>query len=268
MEAIPVETKQPEPIRSQRRPIGIISSINTNYIHLRNPWVIAAWSALFPGFGHIILGSYVKGFLLIGWEFLINTKAHINLGIMYSFLGQFDLASQALDVRWTLLYLVGWGFSIWGSYSLTVDLNKLTILGNREDSIIRPIGIGVMDINYIDKKQPWVAALLSMLYPGIGHLYTHRIPTSFFIIAMNIAIVYYSRILEGIQYSALGNFTQASAVLDPQWILFLPSLYGFSIYDSFVNTVEYNKLFEREQARFLKDNYQNPQFGSRLINAG
>ncbi len=259
-----MERKQPESIRNKRRPVGIVNSITTNYIHLRNPWVTALWSAMFPGFGYIIMGSYIKGFLLIAWEFLINTQAHINTAIMYTYLGQFDQARNVLHVRWTLLYLAVWVFSIWGSYSLTVDLNKLALLGIREDSIMLPVAIGAMDINFLDKRQPWVSVGLSLLSPGLGHLYTHRIPTSFFLLSLTIGTVYMSHILEAIQYTAVGAFSQATAVLDPQWFLFIPSLYGFAVYDSYVNTVEYNKLFEQEQARFLRDNYQNPKFSSRL----
>jgi hypothetical protein len=201
----------------------------------------------------------------MGWELLINTQAHINLAIMYSYLGKFDMAREVLDVRWTLLYLAVWAFSIWGSYSLTVDLNKLAILGAREDSTMVPISINSWDINFLDKRQPWVGVALSMLSPGLGHLYTHRIPTSFFLLSFAIATVYLSHVLQAVQYSAMGTFSLAKAIIDPHWLLFIPSIYGFAIYDCYVNCVEYNKLFEQEQARFLRDNYQNPKFSSRLI---
>ncbi|MEN6349221.1 MAG: hypothetical protein ABFD08_07470 [Syntrophomonas sp.] len=259
-----MEKKQPDSIRNKRRPIGVVNAVTVNFVHLRNPWVTALWSAFFPGFGHIILGSYIKGFLLIGWEFLINTQAHINLAIMYSYLGKYDMAREVLDARWTLLYLAVWAFSIWGSYSLTVDLNKLAVLGIREDSTMVPVNISSWDIDFLDKRQPWVAAMLSMLSPGLGHLYTHRIPTSFFLLSLTIGTVYFSHLLQALQYSAIGAFSQATGILDAEWFLFIPSIYGFAIYDSFVNTVEYNKLFEQEQARFLRDNYQNPRFSSQL----
>jgi len=260
-----MENKQPESIRNKRRPIGLVTDITVNFFHLRNPWVTAAWSALFPGFGFIKLGSYIKGFLLVAWEFLINSEAHINMAIMYSFQGQFDLARAVLDVRWTLLYLAVWVFSIWGSYALTVDLNKMAILGLRENSTMVPVSIGALDIGFLDKRHPWMAVGLSMMSPGLGHLYTHRIPTSFFLLIMTIATVYYSHLLEAIEYSFLGAFSLATGILDPQWLMFIPSLYGFAVHDSYVNTVEYNILFEQEQARFLRDNYQSPHFSSSLL---
>lgn len=106
-----------------------------------------------------------------------------------------------------------------------------------------------------------------MLSPGLGHLYTHRIPTSFLLLTLTIGTVYFSHLLQAVHYSSLGKFALATAVLDPHCLLFIPSLYGFAIFDSYVNTVEYNKLFEQEQSRFLRNNYQEPVFLSRLMNS-
>ncbi|WP_309228327.1 hypothetical protein [Virgibacillus saliphilus] len=53
---------------------------------------------------------------------------------------------------------------------------------------------------------------------------------------------------------------QATAVLQGEYLIMLPSIYGFSMYDAYVNTVENNKLFEKEQRRFLKQHYQHPDF--------
>lgn len=58
----------------------------------------------------------------------------------------------------------------------------------------------------------------------------------------------------------LGDFNRAKAILNAEWLLFLPSIYFFSIYDAYVNTVENNKLFEIEQRKFLRDLYQSPNF--------
>lgn len=89
---------------------------------------------------------------------------------------------------------------------------------------------------------------------------THRIPTGFFLLIWWIAIAYLSSMLQGIQYTALGLFEQAKAVVDPGWLIFMPSVYGFAAYDAYVNTSEYNRLFEKEQAAFIKQKYQNPAF--------
>jgi hypothetical protein len=149
-----VESKQLEPIRNQRRPKGAISPIATNTLHLKNPWVTAWWSAAFPGFGHIIMGNYVKGFLLVGWELLINVKAKINLCILFSFGGQFERARQIVDTRWLLLYTSVYVFAIWDSYRRTIDLNKMSILADREDSMVLPSKISFYEMNIMDKKHP------------------------------------------------------------------------------------------------------------------
>ena len=247
-------------IRNQRRPKGYVSSIATNFIHKRNPWITAWWSCAFPGFGHIILGSYVKGFLLITWELVINVGAKINLAIIYSFTGRFDLAKNILDKRWTLLYVGVFIYAIWDSYRSTVDLNKFSILADREHSPILPFKISSLEINYFDKRNPWVAAAWSILMPGTGHLYNHRLPTGFIVLVWWIMVSFFSHLLEAIQYTAIGAFSQAISVADPEWLLFMPSLYLFVIFDAYANTVEYNKLFEIEQAKFLVDNYQKAGF--------
>ena len=75
-----------------------------------------------------------------------------------------------------------------------------------------------------------------------------------------ITIGYVSGLYQAIEFTALGLFEQAKAVIDPEWFLFIPSILGFACYDAYVNTLEYNRLFEKEQAAFLKKNYQNPSF--------
>ena len=247
-------------IRNQRRPKGHISSIATNLIHRRNPYITASWSAAIPGFGQIATGSYIKGFLLVIWEIVINLQANINIAILYSFTGRFELAKQVLDKRWMLLYVPVYIYAIWDSYRSTVELNKYSIIADWEKSPIKPFKISTVEINYLDKRSPWLSATLSAFMPGSGHLYGHRLLTGFFILVWFIIITYCSHFLEAIHFSLTGAFGQATAIADPHWLLFLPSLYGFTIYDSYASTVEDNKLFEIEQSRFLKEIYQDGRF--------
>jgi hypothetical protein len=244
----------------QRRPKAAASSIATNFVHLRNPYVIAWWSAAFPGFGHVSLGNYVIGFLMFGWEMLVNTQANVNTGILYSFTGRYDMAKEIVNNRWLVLYAPVWVFCIWSSYRLSVDLNKLSILADRNHSPIDAAYMSFFEINILDKRSPWVSVLWTALSPGLGHLYTHRIPTGFFLLAWWIAMAYFSHLLQAAQYTALGLFDEATAVLDLEWILYLPSIMGFAIYDVYVNTVEYNRLFDGEQADYLRREYQAPDF--------
>jgi TM2 domain-containing membrane protein YozV len=243
-----------------RRQLAYVNSTGTTQMHLRHPLIIAWWSAAFPGFGHLLLSKFLRGFLLIGWEMFINTKAHINLAMFYTFSGQFNKAAEVLDVRWMSLYAPVYLYAIYDSYRTTVDLNHMYVLAKRENAYFPPFVIDFIEINYLDKRSPRIALLWSLLMPGMGQLYIHRIITAFFALCVWIGIVYQSHFLEGLQYTLLMDFTKATDVVDKQWILFLPSIYGFTLYDAYTNTVENNKLFDREQKNYLNANFQNNQF--------
>ncbi|MEN6388801.1 MAG: hypothetical protein ABFD04_00150 [Syntrophomonas sp.] len=255
-----MEKKQPESIRSKRRPIGLVSPLTINLLHLKNPWITAFWSGMFPGLGFLIMGSYIKGFLLIISAVTVSTMAHLNQAIVFGLTGQAELAKQVLDTRWLLVYVPVLVFAIWSSYQLSVDLNKYALLATREDSAIIPFKIDTWEIAFMDKRNPWIAAAFSALMPGLGHLYTHRVPTSFYLLTWWIGTGYLANFLPAVHSTLVGDFAQAVAVIRPEWLLYLAPIYPYAIYDCYVNTVEYNKLFDREQSRFLIDNYQNPKF--------
>lgn len=245
-----------------RRYVAHVSVVGTTQIHLRNPWVIVWWSAAFPGFGHLLLSKYLRGYVLFVWEVIVNLQANLNQGIVYSFQGNFDKAIDVLDSRWLLLYMPVYLFAIWDSYRTTVDLNKIYILAESEEHRFNTFSIGALEINYLDERNPLVTVMWSAFVPGLGQLYIHRIMTAFFVIIWAVVFFYYSHFFEGITYLVQGSIQQSTDVLNDhlEWLLFLPSLYGFAIYDSYMNTVENNKLFEKVQRRFLQDNYQHPNF--------
>lgn len=245
---------------SARRTVAYLSLLGTTQLHLRSPLVIAAWSAAFPGTGHLLLLKYLRGFLLFIWEVVINYKAHINLLILYSFIGDFEKAKAVVDIQWMSLYVPTYIFAIWDSYRTTVDMNHVYMLAAREDAEIKPFKIGAMGVNYLDKRKPWVSAIWSLLVPGSGELYIHRLVTALFVIVWWIVICYYSKLLPSLHYTLLGDFEQAKSVLDMQWFLNIPSVYFFAMYDAYTNTVENNKLFDWEQSKFLKRQYQNSNF--------
>lgn len=243
-----------------RYPKVYLSSFGSNHIHYRNPWVSVWLSALFPGFGQLYLGRKMIGFLLIIWEIIININSRLNDSIIYSFTGQFVKAKSILDDRWLLLYAAVYVFSIWDSYRTTIELNKLTILTDRENVRFKPFSIKLFGIYYLDKKNPWVALSWSVMMPGLGHLYNHNLLTGIFILTWWIFIAYFSHLAEALSLSAYGNFEQVKTIVDPDWLLFLPSLHTFAIFDSYTQAVELNKLFEIEQANYFKDNFQDTDF--------
>jgi hypothetical protein len=243
-----------------RRYNTYIATINSNIIHLRNPWVRAWWSAALPGFGHLNLGIYIKGFILIIWEIVINTNSRINEAMIYSFNGKFDMAKEVVNTRWVLLYIPVYIYAIWDSYRQTIDLNRHYLLAESENAPIVPFKMTGIALNYLDKRNPWVALVWTILFPGLGHLYLHRITTGFFLISWCSIIIYFSHTLQGIHYLALGFFEEATTTLDSEWLLFLPSLYCFAIFESYTLAVEYNKLYKKEQRQFLEKNYQQARF--------
>ena len=243
-----------------RYPKAYVSTLATNILHLRNPIITALWSMVFPGFGHIILGSYIKGFLLVIWEIIINTQSHLNTVILFTFTGRFEEATAAADQRWLLLYIAVFVYALWDSYRATVTLNKYAILADRSGAPITRFKMNSFEINYFDKRSPWVAAIWSLLSPGLGHLYTHRLPTGMFVVIWWIVITFQSHLLEVFQFTLQGSYSLATMVANPQWLLFMPSIYTFAFYDSYVNTVEYNKLFDAEQANYLKRVYQHESY--------
>jgi TM2 domain-containing membrane protein YozV len=245
---------------SARRTVAYLSLLGTTQLHLRNPFVIAAWSVAFPGMGHLLLSKYLRGFLLFLWEVFINYKANINLLILYSFVGDFEKAKAVVDIQWMTLYVPTYIFAIWDSYRTTVDMNHAYMLASREDAEIKPFKIGAMEINYLDKRKPWVSAIWSLLIPGSGQLYIHRLITAFFVVIWWIIICYYSKLLPSLHYTLLGDFQQAKAVLNMHWFLNIPSVYLFAMYDTYTNTVENNKLYDWEQTKFLKRQYENSNF--------
>ena len=251
-------TNQQQP--SGRRSRAKICIWGSTKMHLRDPAVVALWSAIFPGMGHMMLSLYIRGFILFIWEVVVNLASSLNLAIFYTFTGRFELAKSVLDVRWIMFYIPVYLFSIWDSHRIAVKLNNQFILAAREDAPVTPFVIHPLGINYMDKGSPRMAALWSMLAPGAGQLINHRMVLAFFLIGWWAAIIYFSRVLPAIHYTMYGMFDEAAAVVSPQWLLNIPSIYFFGIYDAYVDTVESNKLFDWEQGKFLRRQYQTASF--------
>ncbi|AFQ44798.1 hypothetical protein [Desulfosporosinus meridiei] len=250
---------RPELYSKVRRYIAYISPYGITQLQFKNPYVIAWWSLAFPGLGHIMIGKYLRGYFLFCWEITINYYAHINLALLYSFTGQFQMAKDILNIQWVLLYIPTYLFIVWDSYRSTVALNQQYILGARENAQVKSFNISLFDINFLDKRIPWHSAMWSVFMPGLGQA-SNWLPYAFFITIWSIFIIIQSELLPAIHYTLLGQFNSAKAIIDPQWFLNLPSIYFYSIYDAYAKTVSLNKLFDWEQAKYLKNNYQSKEF--------
>ena len=243
-----------------RRPRAHLSQFTTTVFYPRNPWVVAFFSFSYPGFGHLLLHRYIAGFILILWETFINQSAKINLGIFYTLTGNFSKAMDVIDEQWLMVYVAIYMFGIWDGYRQTVDMNKQCILADREDAPLQPIAMGAWDINFLDKRKPWVALLWSVLFPGLGHLYIHKVIVGFFIFAYTVVILYFGHLPQAIHLTMLGDFDVAKQILHMQWAMYLPSIYFFIHYDAYVGAIDYNILFEKEMKKFLRENYQKNEF--------
>ncbi|MHC8521960.1 hypothetical protein ACPJHQ_12760 [Rossellomorea sp. H39__3] len=156
--------------------LAYVSIFGTTQIHLRNPMIVALWSMAFPGFGHLLLSKYLRGFALVIWEIYINQTIHLNTAMVYTFMGDIDAAKSVLDVQFMHLYIPVYLFAIWDSHRTAVDLNKvyLSHIGNKS-SINQRLIIRPLEINYLDKRCPVSAFFWSMAIPSVGHFYNHRI---------------------------------------------------------------------------------------------
>lgn len=243
-----------------RRPVANLSIWGTTYLHKRDPLIIACWSLTFPGYGHILLHKYTRGFALIIWEVFINQISHLNEAMVYSFIGEIDKAKQVLGVNFVFMYIPLYLFAIWDSHRSAVGLNDLHVLAETEDQTIKALTVKPFEVNYLDKRKPVAAIWWSMLFPSLGQLYLHQVFSAIFTLITIVVFNYYSHFVESLYYLLLGDIQKSTRVLDMQWLMYLPSLYFFSIYETYVNTVENNKLFDAEQRRFLIKNYQSSSF--------
>lgn len=237
-----------------------ISSHTINLVHQRNPWVVTWWSIALPGLGYILLGKPFRAIIFISWELIINMKSSINTAILYSFTGNFDLARQVVDNRWLLLYVSVLIFMMWDSYHITVALNKISVLAEREKPTMQFMKISSFGLKYLNRVNSLLAAMWSAFMPGLGHFYLQKMATGVVVLILWISIAVLSRLYEAIQLTCVGSFYEAASVLNAQWLLFLPSILGFAIYDSYIEAIAVNKLFQAKQNSYLEENFQDPDF--------
>ncbi|WP_138494421.1 hypothetical protein [Paenibacillus pinistramenti] len=236
---------------------GKISVFGINSVYPRTPWIAAWWSASFPGFGHMYIGKYLHGFVLIVWELVVNNKANINTAIALSFLGRFEEAKAQLDQDWALLYVAVYIYSIWDSYRCSVEVVKSHALSEIEDAPVSPSDVSFFEIAILDKKHPWLGMVWSVLSPGLGQMYGGSMIVGTFILAWWIFVCYKAVAIRSWLYSFLGDFSGAAAIVNWQWFLFLPSMFAFAIYQAYTSVNENNTLFDIEQVRYLRVRAEN-----------
>ncbi|HEX9060011.1 MAG TPA: hypothetical protein VF941_07510, partial [Clostridia bacterium] len=207
-------------VNRKRHQLATISMFGISYMHRQNPFVVAWWSAAFPGFGHYLLNQYLRATLLTLSEVITNTLAHINECIVYSFSGNFEMAKSVLKPQWAYGYFIIYLFAIWDSYRSTLVQNKMCHLAEMENEPIQGVLIHPFEIQYLEQKNPFIASWYSFLFPGLGQLYNNRFGLAFY--AMFWWWVYFilSHAYESMFYLVIGNIQQAVSVIKIHWLMF------------------------------------------------
>jgi hypothetical protein len=139
-----------------RRPVSNISFFGITYINQQNPYMVAWWSAMFPGFGHYLLNQYVRAMLLTLSEVATNTLSHINETMVYTFCGQFELAKSVLEPRWAFGYLTIYLIAMGDSFRLALYQNKLYHLAILENKKIDCMKFSPTGVHDLEKKSPFI----------------------------------------------------------------------------------------------------------------
>jgi TM2 domain-containing membrane protein YozV len=242
-----------------RRQLTLLSQDGLTNLRWQNPLIIVWWSASFPGFGHFLLHNYIRGFMLSLWEVIINRLTHINEAIVYSFSGRIELAKEVLEPLWVLAYMLVYMFAIWDSYLKAIDANKHYHLASMENSKLVPFLIRPLCISYLSLRRPWAAMICSCMIPGLGQLYNNRLALGFYGLFWWIIYMTLSRSHAVLLSLFQGNIQGNAMVLDPQWLLFMPSVIGGAMYDAFMTTRDNNHLFRLEQKQYFSERYPHFQ---------
>jgi hypothetical protein len=77
---------------------------------------ILFWSVALPGLGQILNGKWIKGFIFVGLEFLVNVQANFNTVIISSFHGEIEQAVDQTNFQWLMFYPCLYFFAMWDAY--------------------------------------------------------------------------------------------------------------------------------------------------------
>ncbi|HYE12408.1 MAG TPA: hypothetical protein VEF53_19750 [Patescibacteria group bacterium] len=240
-----------------RRPLATLSVYGISFLHRQNPLMVSWWSIVFPGFGHYMLNQYVRATLFTLSELVINTLSHVNEAIMYTFCGKFEMAKSAIQTRWIFGYLAIFFYAIWDSYRSTIVQNKMCELAELENEPLKSNIIHPLEIQYLEQKSPYTAAVYSFFFPGLGQVYNHRFGLAFYAMFWWWVYTTLSHAYEALFFFLMGDIGQSISILRPHWLLFMPSVIGGFIYHAFITAVEHNRLYKVEQKQHLVKRYGN-----------
>jgi hypothetical protein len=82
-------------------------------------------------------------------------------------------------------------------------------------------------------KSPTAAMLWSIALPGLGQLYNRDYIPAFLLLALEFLINLYSNLNLAILYSFNGDFRQGHEIINYEWGLFYPAIYGFAVWQAY-----------------------------------
>ncbi|MFD2333762.1 hypothetical protein ACFSR7_31265 [Cohnella sp. GCM10020058] len=238
---------------------------NSSIEYPLNPWIPLWWSAAFPGYGHCMVNSPLIGYSLIIFEYTINNLAKVNQAIYCSMIGDFKGAMHVIDLRFFYLYIGVYIFTMFDSYRRCVDMNNNYILSFRTTTYTKTTKASSFSVNTLNKVSPLTSVYWEMVMPGLGSLYLNHLVSFFFSVASWTITIACSRFYVGLYDSFIGDFDHAKKIIDPQWFLFIPSIYGGYIYFAYSQSVINNIQFKLSQSQFLRSEYQGPGFALPII---
>lgn len=245
--------------KHSRYPLATISAFGISYMHRQNPYIVAWWSAAFPGFGQYLLNQYLRATLLTLFEVIINTLAHLNEAIVYTFCGKFEMAKSIIQYKWAFGYFAIYMYAIWDSYRSAVVQNKMCLLAELENQPSQGILLHPFEVQYLEEKNPCIAAWYSFLFPGLGQLYNHRFGLAFYAMFWWWFYHIMSNAHESLVYLVCGDVGKSISVLNAHWLLFMPSVMGGAVYHAFITAIEHNRLYRLEQRQYLTKRYRDSE---------
>lgn len=132
------------------------------------------WSIALPGLAQLLNKKYLKGFLLIVLEFMINIGARLNLSIMYSFKGDIHTAIGYTNYQWLMFYPCVYMFGIWDAYKDAgggeTAYATLPFIGSAYLGTVGLMYSDELTIRGVLLGPVWLAMLFAFVGIGLGFL--------------------------------------------------------------------------------------------------
>lgn len=138
-----------------------------------NPLEKIFWSVALPGFGQFLNQKYVKGFVLITLELLINVGSNLNRCIMLSFHGDIQGAINATNFQWLMFYPCVYMYSIWDAYRDSTNTANFSFFPCVFAAFFATVGIMYspkLRIYGLLLGPVWLPMLLCFVGLGFGYL--------------------------------------------------------------------------------------------------